>query len=752
MVSMLDAALAYAERGWHVFPCAPGSKIPFPGSSGSKQATTDERQIRLWWEQTPTANVAIVTGSRSGLYVIDVDAAASEDLATLSPTLQARTPKGGWHYYYAHPAGEPLKNFVKPSRPGAVAVVGKDTDGRGEGGYVLAWPSKVDIDGEHKGYLWVNLDAIDIAPMPQWIVDKLRASGARPRPAAFSMPSAGYGNRALEDEARALASTHEGGRNDALNRATFRLAQLVAGGHLSQSSVEHAMLEAARACGLGEREAIATIASGLRSGMQHPRSPAPRHRREMHEPEVLEAEEDLPVDLGLIEAGSAAEQEDRERWLMLGRLRALGGLCDSFCGWVVRGADHPQPGLTVAACLALGAVLASRRFVFRGSTSSLFIASIARSGDGKNRPQQCVRRLLSEVWTHIGGPNNFSSSASLIDHLRDSVDIGVGTLLVIDEYGMQLQGFLGKRASPFRSDIKQVLTEVATNGTNTWRPSKSRAAGGGSEVIVAPSISLLGSTTPESLHGVLTEAEINDGFAGRHLWFCAQDILPMWQSPEDRGDDSIPSEVRHAIDHIRARHEEWHANLPQDGATADGLRITLRHEPVEITCSPGAGRMLTDFKLECDDRKRKNTLDGMPRSVLGRSPEYATRIAMSLALMAHPEADIPHVTDDIAAVAIELAHVSNEVLRRSIAANVVPTFDDPSRQADYVIEKIREAAGTGDTVSRTTLLRSARKMTSRQIDEIIARLHEEGRVLLAKQDSGSGRGGRPRILIQLVSR
>lgn len=77
-----------------------------------------------------------------------------------------------------------------------------------------------------------------------------------------------------------------------------------------------------------------------------------------------------------------------------------------------------------------------------------------------------------------------------------------------------------------------------------------------------------------------------------------------------------------------------------------------------------------------------------------------------------------------------------------------PEWLSPISDDDYVLEKIRKAAGDGKTVSRTALLRCARKLTSRQIDEVIARLHEDGRLLLARQDSG----GRPRMLIQLADR
>ena len=48
---LLAAALEYARMGWPVFPL--NGKIPFKGSHGVKDATTDLDQIRKWWRQHP---------------------------------------------------------------------------------------------------------------------------------------------------------------------------------------------------------------------------------------------------------------------------------------------------------------------------------------------------------------------------------------------------------------------------------------------------------------------------------------------------------------------------------------------------------------------------------------------------------------------------------------------------------------------------------------------------------------------------
>ena len=52
----LEAALGYARVGTAVFPCNPLDKKPLT-SSGFKNATKDEAQIRAWWQKWPSAMI-----------------------------------------------------------------------------------------------------------------------------------------------------------------------------------------------------------------------------------------------------------------------------------------------------------------------------------------------------------------------------------------------------------------------------------------------------------------------------------------------------------------------------------------------------------------------------------------------------------------------------------------------------------------------------------------------------------------------
>jgi Bifunctional DNA primase/polymerase, N-terminal len=154
MSTLLDAASAYAQRGWPVFPLIPGKKKPLiakkDGGKGFHDATTDEAQIIAWWRANPRANIGMPTSAASGIVVVDVDPRNGGDarFLTLPPTMTERTPSGGYHYYFTLPKGvrAPKDNTGK---------LGPGIDFLGDGAYVVLPPSEIVTDlNEEAGYGW----------------------------------------------------------------------------------------------------------------------------------------------------------------------------------------------------------------------------------------------------------------------------------------------------------------------------------------------------------------------------------------------------------------------------------------------------------------------------------------------------------------------------------------------------------------------------------------------------------------------
>ncbi len=256
-----------------VFPVIPGGKKPAiprrEGGRGFHDATTDTDQLRAWWRRWPQANIGLPTGQSSGLVVLDVDARPGGygSLALLEAgreglvTLEAGTAGGGAHLYFTWPGVE-LRNSARKLGPGL--------DIRAEGGYVVLPPSQ----RPEGAYTWCEGSGKPAA-MPPWLLELLRPKP--PAPPAAPMPAADvrgvdrYGYTALAEEVRALRGAPVGQRNDQLNRSAFALGQLVAVGALAGPLVCEELLAAALQVSLDEREARATIKSGLGRGLEQPR-------------------------------------------------------------------------------------------------------------------------------------------------------------------------------------------------------------------------------------------------------------------------------------------------------------------------------------------------------------------------------------------------------------------------------------------------------------------------------------------------
>ncbi|MGH9157667.1 MAG: hypothetical protein ACRD1K_17940 [Acidimicrobiales bacterium] len=114
--------------------------------------------------------------------------------------------------------------------------------------------------------------------MPEWLERLLRPPEPKPAPPAAAWrpgpDTTAWAKAALEGELRRLRQAQPGMRNHTLNKVAYRLGQIIAGGGLDEAEVEGALINGARSLGLGERETVATIDSGLSAGVQSPRGPA----------------------------------------------------------------------------------------------------------------------------------------------------------------------------------------------------------------------------------------------------------------------------------------------------------------------------------------------------------------------------------------------------------------------------------------------------------------------------------------------
>lgn len=213
-INKIEAARRYAETGWPVFPvhtptgdparpcscgrvacprlgkhqchqntCKDKGNHPCHQSvcdsvgkhprtkNGVKDATTDERRIRQWWDMWEDANVGIATGRVAGFFALDVDPrrGGAEALASLEAehgklpeTRTADTGGGGVHHLFRYP-DFPVKNSAGKLGPGL--------DIKSDGGSIVVAPS---LHASGKRYRWRGV--APIAEAPGWLLRLLRAS------------------------------------------------------------------------------------------------------------------------------------------------------------------------------------------------------------------------------------------------------------------------------------------------------------------------------------------------------------------------------------------------------------------------------------------------------------------------------------------------------------------------------------------------------------------------------------------------
>ncbi|MFD5319348.1 bifunctional DNA primase/polymerase [Streptomyces sp. NPDC127098] len=288
--ALLNAALATAARGWPVIPLRPGDKRPAGHSEATcprsgrcagghvkpeQRATLDRDLIHAAWSHRPY-NVGLATGP-AGLIVVDLDALKPGDEAdtpcgvtafkalceragqAVPTTYRVRTAGGGQHLYFRAPADVRL-----PSTKGKLA---RRIDTRAWGGYVIAPGSIVG------GRAYEVADAAPVAPLPEWLLTLLTPPLPPARPAAVAVASGTraerYAAAALASETHAVATTAEGGRDEALLRAARALGRFVAWGDLPRHVVEQALQEAGESTGLPAGQCRSTIRSALNWSITH---------------------------------------------------------------------------------------------------------------------------------------------------------------------------------------------------------------------------------------------------------------------------------------------------------------------------------------------------------------------------------------------------------------------------------------------------------------------------------------------------
>lgn len=209
---VMSAALAYAERGWYVFPVQ--GKQPMQVGvtpdgeprrlSWSKESSNDPHQIAAWFSASSGLGIGLDLG-KSGLVVVDGD-----HLGVLAETLPDDLLTGWtWH-------GNPdRRSWLFEVNGTPVPQAGHDWgEVKAGGGYVVLPPSphqaekcRACAEGDHC-YVWENTDGDKPPTIADRLIPLLSQEAVPPKAATHAPQSAqgpGRGDRRREAARRPVA-------------------------------------------------------------------------------------------------------------------------------------------------------------------------------------------------------------------------------------------------------------------------------------------------------------------------------------------------------------------------------------------------------------------------------------------------------------------------------------------------------------------------------------------------------------------
>jgi hypothetical protein len=281
------------------------------------------------------------------------------------------------------------------------------------------------------------------------------------------------------------------------------------------------------------------------------------------------------------------------------------GIVGGVAEHILRTASQPSERFAAATAVSLIGTLISRRVAGPTRSSTvLYQALVARSGRGKEHTRDVIDALLNCIGADaLSGPGRFKSGPGLVNTLKARPTL----LCVQDELGAMFAKLANPKSSPTEQEINENLRELW--GIKWGRFKSAAGAKDPSVTILAPALSLIGTTTPKELYKACRSRDIANGFLTR--WnFIEEEGMVRWEQIEE-DTLTVPEDLVRALRGISQQHV---------------FPATVGKPPVRLTYGPGAEDVFEAVQdaveaIEDEDRK----------ALLNRTAEKVVRVATCLA-------------------------------------------------------------------------------------------------------------------------
>lgn len=730
------AALHYFLSGFKCFPvhgiregggCTCGSvNCSNPGKhpatrNGLKDAVGTWAEYEKLVAGRAGLNIAIATGPESGIWVLDVDGPAGEaSLKALvtkhGPVCDNQLVAGqstgkGMHLVFRHPGRKVFSRVKK---------LGDGLDTRGDGGYIVAAPSR---HASGRVYEWreglvgpaadwlvqlvtMQADDCDAGPvseasffddLPDWTDADVQGMLAHLSP-----------DMAYDDWIRVGMALHHGQFSmnvwESWSRGSRKFKKGECRVHWRSFS------ERAGGVTMGTLVDMAQVNGWVPDAAAVEHVPIEGHPAEA----LLRRLAGQPAPAVVSKMENAAPVLPATAPRMSGTVllvdgEKLPGILGRTCKWVNSCAVKPQPVLTMMNVLAVAGAVFGRRYQgHTGIRTNLYMVGIAPTGSGKEHSRSCMKALLG-----LAGQDELLGGDKIISAA------GVATMLAkfprrviqLDEIGMFLQAIGHKNAGSYERMISMVLTELFSSSKSVWNGGHYADMKKETITVAAPHLCIYGTTTLSSYAAALKRETIASGELNRYL------VLPGDARPELIMSPGLGKPPASLV-------EEWRAMAAAVGRVGGNLADQPEVLPEPVLVTVGDGEVAAWNAMRREQEKLAADLGEDMGPLWMRYAENAMKVALVCAIARDCEKPVLHGEDlevgrAIARVAVEYALT---LAREHMVSG------DFEKNCQRVLQKIR-AAGSGG-LGRQSLSKASWNwnLDKRGLDNVLGTLLDGGSI------------------------
>lgn len=705
-------AKIYVEYGFAIFPChgvvdgkctcgkspcgennKQAGKHPFT-RHGVSDASTDLGKIGAMFNHRSDLNIAIATGTPSGVFVLDIDnrdGISGEDTlrdlqdehGAMPQTLTSITGNGRQMFFK-------MPDFDVRNATG----IAPKLDIRGTGGYVITAPS-MHYSGKQYAFDESTFDA-GIAEAPTWLLTMLRpkkkaarelshdyASGALPEWSkedvesmlAVLLPDMGY-----DDWLHVGMALHAGGYPLSMFDNWSRGGQKYQNGDCE-----------IRWRGFGKQDGI-TMGTLVDMAKLNGWKPAPFERPVIDTSIVDALVKKLSPNAPPLPAPECKVAFDPLK---------LPGLIGDTVSWICSDAMFPQPMLALLNILAFAGAVFGRQYAspFNTRTNAYFVA-VAETTGGKDHSRKKIGVLAEAT-----GLNQYVGAHAIISDtgLARALHANPSQMLMVDEFGKFMQAIADKNAGAWNKKIIKLMMNLYSDSSGIYKhgdyanPKVNEAV-----VIHSPNLCIYGTTTEKEYIKALNKDAVESGELNRIIAIK----VPSVDRNRVGGINPLPDDIK----------DRWERFAP-DGASLGALlnSATVPPEPVIVEWGD-CDDLQWQIALE-QDKVRKTGTATSP--LWGRRHENIIKVAMIFAIARNKSRPEFQEADFKVAVAILDSSISYMagLVHNNLAEN------DHERAYIEILEYIRAAGAAG--VAKSVLSQRFRKFKRRDTEELIGAMIEQ---------------------------